>query len=167
MHTRTAVNNRVTTLIHNHLAMIALRSANTPLRVNGRTRECLPIDIPAPRPCSAYLSVPPHTNRGSLNGIHMLTLLFAAFAVDYLDCPNPSRKSAICQQLFFCGGQKLGNAGNVYGFHNFLPPLGQRHGAVHRPWAIQLGGVIADGRAIIHGDQALAFQMHQNGAVFL
>ena len=71
--------NRVTTLIHNYLAIIALGSANTLLRFNGRTRHRLPIACAAPRPCSAYSSVPPHTNRGSLDGILKLTLLFTAF----------------------------------------------------------------------------------------
>ena len=37
-------------------------------RFNGRTRGCLPIDIPAPRPCSAVPDLPHHTNRGSLKG---------------------------------------------------------------------------------------------------
>ena len=37
-------------------------------RFNGRTRGCLPIDTPAPRPCSAVPDLPHHTNRGSLKG---------------------------------------------------------------------------------------------------
>ena len=37
-------------------------------RFNGRTRGCLPIDTPAPRPCSADPDLSHHTNRDSLKG---------------------------------------------------------------------------------------------------
>ena len=69
---------RVTTLFYNNLTVIASGSTNILLRNNGRTRRRLPIACAAPRPCSASLSVPHHTNRGSLNGILTLTLLFTA-----------------------------------------------------------------------------------------
>ena len=73
---------RVTTLLHRHLTMPALGSTNILLRVNGRTRRRLPIACAAPGPCSANLSVPLSTNRGSLNGIHPLTLPFTALLWD-------------------------------------------------------------------------------------
>ena len=43
-------------------------------RFNGRTREWLHIDIPAPGPCSASFTVPIFTKQGSLTGY--LSLLF-------------------------------------------------------------------------------------------
>ena len=49
------------------------------LRFNGRTRVCLPIDTPAPGPCSAAFPVPILTKQGSLTGSAQLTLPFAAF----------------------------------------------------------------------------------------
>ncbi|MBQ9167965.1 MAG: hypothetical protein IJX67_06110, partial [Oscillospiraceae bacterium] len=48
------------------------------LRFNGRTRHRLPIACAAPGPCSANVSVPLSTNRGSLDGIDGLTLPFTA-----------------------------------------------------------------------------------------
>ena len=45
---------------------------STQARFNGRTRDGLPIDHPAPRPCSADPDLPPHTNRGSLKGFACL-----------------------------------------------------------------------------------------------
>ena len=48
-------------------------------RNNGRTREWLPIDIPAPRPCSAaFLRVPSH-HTGLAGRFRRRTLLFTAF----------------------------------------------------------------------------------------
>ena len=41
-------------------------------RDNGRTRGCLPVGTPAPRPCSADPDLPHHTNRGSLKGFACL-----------------------------------------------------------------------------------------------
>ena len=48
-------------------------------RFNGRTRACLPIDTPAPGPCSAVFPVPIHTKQGSLTDSEMLTLPITAF----------------------------------------------------------------------------------------
>ena len=48
-------------------------------RSNGRTRACLPIDTPAPGPCSAAFPVPIPTKQGSLTGSVPLTLPFTAF----------------------------------------------------------------------------------------
>ena len=73
---------RVTTLLHRHLTMPALGSTSILLRVNGRTRRRLPIACAAPGPCSASLSVPLSTNRGSLNGVNPLTLPFTALLWD-------------------------------------------------------------------------------------
>lgn len=80
MHThKDGYKNRVTTLIYSFLTKTALGSTNILLRNNGHTRRGLPIAHAAPRPCSACLVVPLHTNRGSLDAFRMLTLLFIAF----------------------------------------------------------------------------------------
>ena len=50
-------------------------------RNNGRTRACLPIDIPTPRPCSPAFSIPLSTNRGSLN--RYLRVLFCSLSFTY------------------------------------------------------------------------------------
>lgn len=166
MHThKDGHNNRVTTLIHSCLATTALRSTNIPLRFNGRTRHRLPIACTAPRPCSTYLSVPPHTNRGSLNGILRFTLLFTAFV--FKNCPNLSRKSATCQQLFFCCGQMLADPGDTQTFYNFLSPFGQCNRPVNGPRTILFCRIIADWRTIVYGNKTFSFQMHQDGTVFL
>ena len=69
---------RVTTLFHSFLTKAASGSTNILLRVNGRTRHGLTFTHAAPGPCSARLSVPLSTTRGSLNGIGGLTLPFIA-----------------------------------------------------------------------------------------
>ena len=52
-------------------------------RVNGRTRDWLPIDSPAPGPCSAFLTVPTHTKRGSLTGSVKHTLPITAISYTF------------------------------------------------------------------------------------
>ena len=47
--------------------------------VTGVIRNRLPVDGPAPRPCSSAFPVPPPTFRGSLTGKRQRTLLFFAF----------------------------------------------------------------------------------------
>ena len=51
---------------------ISIEKRGASRRFNGRTRGCLPIDTPAPRPCSADPDLPHHTNRGSLKGFACL-----------------------------------------------------------------------------------------------
>ena len=53
-------------------------------RFNGRTREWLLIDIPAPGPCSAVLSVPPPTFRGSLTGFPAYSSHLCLFTISRL-----------------------------------------------------------------------------------
>ncbi len=69
---------RVTTLFRILLTKDTSGSTNILLRSNGRTRRRLPIACAAPRPSSVSFAVPHHTSRGSLNGIHLPTLLFTA-----------------------------------------------------------------------------------------
>ena len=64
------------------------RIKTTLRRNNGRTRELLPIEAPAPGPCSSAFSVPTLTKRGSLTGQSQITLPFAAF-LKYLSHYSP------------------------------------------------------------------------------
>ena len=57
-------------------------------RVNGRTRQFLPIETAAPGPCSSVFSVPTLTKRGSLTGQVQITLPFTAF-LKYLSHYSP------------------------------------------------------------------------------
>lgn len=72
---------------------------NLPLsRVDGRTRESLPIDIPAPRPCSLCLSVLHSTNRSSLNGVRRYSplrclLLCEILYIFFREFVNPDLKT--------------------------------------------------------------------------
>lgn len=70
------VNLRGTTLFRRKACLIT--------RFDGRTRSCLPIDSPAPRPCSVPFPAPPHTCRGSLTGCR--NLLFSSPL--FMDCKN-------------------------------------------------------------------------------
>ena len=69
---------RVTTLFRILLTKDTSGSTSILLRCNGRPRRRLPIACAAPRPSSVSFAVPHHTSRGSLNGIHLPTLLFTA-----------------------------------------------------------------------------------------
>ena len=50
-------------------------------RDNGRTRGCLPVDTPAPRPCSAPSVVPAHTLPGSLTASEAYSSLHRFFQI--------------------------------------------------------------------------------------
>ena len=63
-------------------------------RNNGRTRGSLPIENPAPRPCSASLTVPTHTFLGSLTGCR--SVLFSSLLLSIISAII-SRKSKVCQ----------------------------------------------------------------------
>ena len=56
-------------------------------RVNGRTRDSLPIENPALRPCSAAFTVPTLTCLGSLTGY--LSLLFSSLPLKILGLLYP------------------------------------------------------------------------------
>ena len=57
------------------------------MRADGRSRECLPIDIPAPRPCSAAALRTPSQLPGLSDRFLQPTLLFIAF-FNYTDDYN-------------------------------------------------------------------------------
>ena len=58
-------------------------------RNNGRTRDPLPIEDPAPRPCSTSFSVPTHTFLGSLTGFQ--SVLFSSPLFTYLSHYSPKQ----------------------------------------------------------------------------
>ena len=89
---------RVTTLLYSSLTEAASGSTDILLRVNGRTRHGLIVTHAAPGPCSARLSVPLSTNRGSLNGISGLTLPFTALLYERWGYLTASAR--FCQALF-------------------------------------------------------------------
>ena len=66
-------------------------------RFNGRTRDCLPVGNPAPRPCSSVFFVPALTLPGSLTEQLRITLLFTAFG---------NILAIIARNIRFCQHQK-------------------------------------------------------------
>ena len=66
-------------------------------RNNGRTRECLLIDTPAPRPCSAASAVPTLTKQGSLNVSASILFSSSLFLVAL---PIIPQKGRFCQHFF-------------------------------------------------------------------
>ena len=69
-------------------------------RCDGRARRCLPIDTPAPRPCSAFLSVPLSSTRGSLDG-HPSLLFSSSHFFDYTRLLYPQFPLFV-NQFFAC-----------------------------------------------------------------
>ena len=62
-------------------------------RFNGRTRGCLPIDTPAPRPCSAEPDLSHHTTRDSLKGF--ACVLFSSQLFSNIRCPLYRQKTPL------------------------------------------------------------------------
>ena len=62
-------------------------------RCHGRTRNRLPIDGSAPRPCSAAFTVPTHTFLGSLTGY--LSLLFSSLPLKILALLYPPLRTFV------------------------------------------------------------------------
>ena len=78
-------------------------------RFNGRTRGCLPIDTPAPRPCSADPDPPHHTNRGSLNGF--ACVLFSSQLLQIYELIIQSKNPIVNRQItIYRTGTLLGGA---------------------------------------------------------
>ena len=67
-------------------------------RFNGRTRGCLPVDNPAPRPCSPVSLVPISTNQGSLTVFRRI--LFFSLPLLYYNVCIIAFPPAFCQGKF-------------------------------------------------------------------
>ena len=76
---------------------ISIESRGASKRFNGRTRGCLPIDTPAPRPCSADPDPPHHTNRGSLKGF--ACVLFSSQLLQIYDLIIQSKNPIVNRKM--------------------------------------------------------------------
>ena len=76
---------------------ISIESRGASKRFNGRTRGCLPIGTPAPRPCSADPDPPHHTNRGSLKGF--ACVLFSSQLLQIYDLIIQSKNPIVNRKI--------------------------------------------------------------------
>ena len=77
-----------------HTGVAISRNVHTPQpSVTGRTRDSLPIENPAPRPCSAVFAVPTHTCLGSLTGYPDVLFSSSLLHIPAIIAP----KAEVCQ----------------------------------------------------------------------
>ena len=105
---------------------ISIESRGASRRFNGRTRGCLPIDTPAPRPCSADPDPPHHTNRGSLKGF--ACVLFSSQLLQIYEPIIQSKNPIVNRQItiyrtLFTQGRPLRSPANFATQNWILAPL--------------------------------------------